>query len=297
MRKRLVYRADDIGYTKAFNDGAFKAIEEGIVTSADVMLDTPGTMNALIRLKEYPWLSIGWHRHLWGSPVAGADNVPSMVNEQGRFKWRKNMKLMDTVTYDDAYREFKAQLELCLSVLGKVPDSAHYEGNRPIDLAMKDVCIEYNISCNFWGETSPNDSHFKAAAKQYQHLNYRRWPSDESTDKHKRFDLADFHDYDPASRIMSIVWQDETEIWRVGGHPGYLDEYILAESSCNIHRVKDIEAVCSKDVKQWIIDNEVELINQRDVLFGTHEYQNHLKHINSPLYIGNIKKKKGGKGQ
>ena len=53
MRKRLVYRADDIGYTKAFNDGAFKAIEEGIVTSADIMLDTPGTIDALERIKNY----------------------------------------------------------------------------------------------------------------------------------------------------------------------------------------------------------------------------------------------------
>ncbi|MDD4642367.1 MAG: ChbG/HpnK family deacetylase [Erysipelotrichaceae bacterium] len=290
MRKRLVYRADDIGYTKAFNDGAFKAIEEGIVTSADIMLDTPATIDALERIKNYPWISIGWHRHLWGSPVAGAENVPSMVNEQGRFKWRKNMKLMDTVTYEDAYREFKAQLELCLNIIGRVPDSAHYEGSRPIDIAMRDVCLEYNISCNFWGETSPNETVYKAADQRYQYLNYRRWPTQDHPDKHKRFDLAYFHEYDPAHQIMSVRWENDNEIWRVGGHPGYLDEYILAESTCNVHRVKDIEAVCSEEVKQWIIENEIELINQRDVLFNTSEYQNHLKHINSPLYIGNIKK-------
>lgn len=292
MRKRLVYRADDIGYTKAFNDGAFKAIEEGIVTSADIMLDTPGTIDALERIKNYPWISIGWHRHLWGSPVAGAENVPSMVNEEGRFKWRKDRSLMDTVTYEDAYKEFKAEIELCLSILGRVPDSAHYEGNRPIDLAMRDVCKEYNITCNFWGEQSPGQSVFKPADPEYVHLNYRRWNPTDSADKHIRFDLADFKNYDPAGRIMSVRWEDESEIWRIGGYPGYLDEYILKESTCNIHRVKDIEAVCSEEVKQWIIDNEVELINQRDVVFGTHEYQNHLKHINSPLWIGNIKKTK-----
>lgn len=295
MRKRLVYRADDIGYSQAFNDGAFKAIEQGIVTSADIMLDTPGTMDALLRIKEMPWISIGWHRHLWGSPVAGAENVPSMVNEEGKFKWRKNAKLMDTVTYEDAYREFKAELELCLSVIGRVPDSAHYSGERPIDLAMKDICEEYHINCNFWGEQSPNETYFKPAAVEYQHLKYQKYPSEkQEPDKHKRFDLAYFDEYDPEFAIMAVQWENEDEIWRVGGHPGYLDDLILSESTCNVHRVKDIMACCSEKVKNWIIENEVELINQRDVLFGTHEYQNHLKHMNSPLYIGNILKNKKG---
>lgn len=293
MRKRLVYRADDIGYTQAFNDGAFKAIEEGIVTSADIMLDTPGTLDALNRIKEFPWISIGWHRHLWGTPVAGAENVPSMVNEEGRFKWRKNIKLMDTVTYEDAYREFEAELQLCLSIVGRVPDSAHYNGERPIDLAMRDICQKYGINCNFWGEMSPNDSVFRAADEAYLKLNYRKWPSEKhEPNKHKRFDLACFKDYNPAAAIMSVRWEEESEIWRVGGHPGYLDDYILNESTCNIHRVKDIEAVCSDEVKRWIIENEIELVNQRDVLFGTQEYQNHLKQIGSPLHIDKIRKNK-----
>lgn len=84
MRKRLVYRADDIGYTKTFNDGAFKAIENGIVTSADVMLDTPGSVDALERLRDYPWISVGWHSgHLWGSAVADPRLVPHMVDGTG----------------------------------------------------------------------------------------------------------------------------------------------------------------------------------------------------------------------
>ena len=42
MRKRLVYRADDVGYTHVFNEGTFLALDKGIVTSVDVMFDTPG---------------------------------------------------------------------------------------------------------------------------------------------------------------------------------------------------------------------------------------------------------------
>lgn len=38
---KLIVRADDFGYTKTHNDGTMKAIDDGIVTSVDIMLDTP----------------------------------------------------------------------------------------------------------------------------------------------------------------------------------------------------------------------------------------------------------------
>ena len=50
-----------------------------------------------------PWLSVGWHRHLWERPVLDPKEVPSLVDENGRFKWghRKN-HLMKEATYEDA---------------------------------------------------------------------------------------------------------------------------------------------------------------------------------------------------
>ena len=65
MRKRLIVRADDVGYTELYDLGVYKAIQEGVVTAADVMLDSPHTVEALKWLKERPWISIGWHPHFW----------------------------------------------------------------------------------------------------------------------------------------------------------------------------------------------------------------------------------------
>lgn len=50
-------------------------------------------------------------------------------------------------------------------------------------------------------------------------------------------------------------------------------------------RVIDIAALCSPLLKQWIVEHQVELVNMRDVLLGTQEYQNHLRAVGSPLYI------------
>ena len=52
---KLVIRADDFGYTEEFNRGTIEAIKHGIVTTVDMMLDTPGTLDAMERIKEYPW--------------------------------------------------------------------------------------------------------------------------------------------------------------------------------------------------------------------------------------------------
>ena len=56
---KLVMRADDFGYTKAYNDGMIKAVREGVVTYVDLMLDCPGTEDAIEQIKAYPWVSVG----------------------------------------------------------------------------------------------------------------------------------------------------------------------------------------------------------------------------------------------
>ena len=66
-------------------------------------------------------------------------------------------------------------------------------------------------------------------------------------------------------------------------HPGFLDDYILEDSSLTIARPKDVAALTSQAAKDWVRDNNVELVNIRDIIFGTCEYQNHLKAIGSDL--------------
>ena len=48
---RMIIRADDVGFTDVCNIGTFETMTNGVVTSADVMLESPGTVDALNRLK------------------------------------------------------------------------------------------------------------------------------------------------------------------------------------------------------------------------------------------------------
>lgn len=284
---KLIVRADDFGYTKTHNDGTLEAINHGIVTTVDLMLDTPGTLDAMERIKNYPWISIGWHSHFWGSPVLDPSEVPSMVNEEGKFKFRKDQSLKNTCNYDEVVKECRAQLQRCIAILGRVPDTTSIQNNAGVfEQARKQVCDEYGIVYNFFNKPD-KEGKLIPADKKYQHLNiympnqpatvYKVCYEDSMTVRRTynpvRYYLED-HNHIMDKEIAITAW-----------HPGYLDPYVMNESSMTECRVIDVWALCSKELKQWIIDNQIELINHRDALYGTHEYQNHLQHSHSPLAI------------
>ncbi len=289
MRKRLVFRVDDCGYTPIYDLGTQRALTEGVGSSADVMFDSPDTIEMLKWLKDKPWISVGWHRHLWESPVLPPEEVPSLVDENGRFKWgHRKQYLMKEATYEDAYKEFDAEMQLCYEYLGRYPVVAGTRGGSdiPLEKAFLDIVNKYEIAHGVFstlddGVRFPVVADDKWKDRKYYSVNIQPDPK-------IGFDLAYFKDYDPLQKMIALEWTDEEEIYFYGWHPGYVDDHIMAESTCNLHRCKELEACCSQEIKDWIITNKIELINQGDAIYGTNDFQDHLKEINSPLWIGNM---------
>ena len=78
-------------------------------------------------------------------------------------------------------------------------------------------------------------------------------------------------------------------------HPGYVDYFVYKQGDYGPRaryftaiRTQDVEALTSQRLKDWIKEHKIELINFRDALYGTNEYQNYLHSIDSDLYIGNM---------
>ncbi len=287
---KLIVRADDVGYTDAYNMGTEKAITEGIVTSADLMLDCPGFEGAVEMLKKYPFLSIGWHSHFWGKPVLDPSEVPSMVNEKGWFKFRRDQKLKDTCDYDEVVNECRAQVERCIRMLGKAPDYTHarIDNAGVFETARRQVCDEYGIRYGFCTKMQPDGSYQERPLPRYADLGiymvnqpatiYKPMYDDSITVRKTQYDPVAYYRNNSENMLSR-------EIVITAWHPGFLDDYILSESRCATARVVDVRALCSPELKQWIKDNHVELINYRDALNGTREYQNHLRFIGSDLAI------------
>lgn len=301
MTKKIVIRADDVGYTPVNNMGAFEAFDKGIATAADVMLDTPGSIDALERLRDYPWISVGWHTHFWGSPVLGAEKVPSLVDaERGHF--RKDLLSAEDFEEAELIAEMHAQIELCIGVLGKAPDTSEIliRGAQPTKFAKAKMktCDEYGIIYDFASRVRWNGAGFDFGPVGQRWKDRKIfWMEPGPAYAELRSDsIAEIGKYDPVKYYTEdrgkTALLPSDAITGQAWHPGYVDYYMCREGDHGPNARKflecrplDVHALCSEELKRWVKENRVELMNFRDAMYGTREYQNHLRNIGSELCV------------
>ena len=324
---KMIIRADDVGFSEVCNIGTFETFDRGLSTSADVMLDCPGTEDALRRLRSYPWISVGWHGHMWGSPVLGAARVPSLVEHGGEFdgRFRTDLRTAEDIDFDEALAELRAQLERCRDILGALPDTgAGVRGNTPFCRAFEQVQRENGIPLNFakrLGGDSRTGERILAGRERGEAwaflYNPAGMPASESAPEwaEKKIVVADGgfayidlltdsisdieENYDPVlyyteDRAGLLQLPDDVTVEQ-SWHPGYLDYFVyrLGERAnrprarqFTVARCQDVAALCDPRLFDWVRENRIELVNFRDALYGSGEYQAHLKEIGSPLYMG-----------
>ncbi len=323
---KIIIRADDVGFTDVCNIGTFETFDRGLSTSADVMLDCPGTEDALKRLRAYPWISVGWHAHMWGFPVLGAGEVPSLVEHGGEFdgRFRTDLNRAADIDPDEAYRELTAQAERCRELLGRYPDTgATPHGDGVWAKALERVQRERNIPVRFatrLGSDPRNAQRILAGRERGEEWAFLYRPegmsagacapewadkkitvldgglayidllTDSMSDVENKYDPVLYYTEDRAG-ILSFP---QDAVVEQSWHPGYLDYFVyrLGERvnrprarQFTVARCQDVAALCDKRLFDWVRENRIELVNFRDALYGTNEYQEHLRDIGSPLCV------------
>lgn len=82
--KLLIVNGDDFGAGRGVNRGVVEAHRDGILTSASLMVNMPGTEEAARLARELPALSVGIHVNLTnegGDPVVALDDVDGCRRE------------------------------------------------------------------------------------------------------------------------------------------------------------------------------------------------------------------------
>ncbi|HUO22760.1 MAG TPA: ChbG/HpnK family deacetylase [Caulobacteraceae bacterium] len=323
--RKMIVRADDVGHSKVCNIGTFDAIDHGVVTTVAIMLDSPGTEDALERLRAYPWLPLDWHMHMWGAPVLGAARTPSLVEHGGPFDGRFRMDLARApdVSFEEAVAELRAQLERCIKIVGRAPDTrgGSDDGTSPWARAITQVGAEYGIVYNFAGSppTDPvyqkhiNDAQ-KAGEEWAKYYPAKpspavaadaRWAgrkiynlggttayidllTDSISSVEKNYDAVKFYTEDRSGILKTPADWVTMQAW----HPGYVDYYVyrLGErvnraraQQFVVGRTQDVAALSDPRLRAWIKANGIELVSTRDALYGTREIQNRLETIGSDL--------------
>jgi predicted glycoside hydrolase/deacetylase ChbG (UPF0249 family) len=120
--KLLVIHADDLGMGHSKNVATLRAMEEGIVTSASVMMPTPWVSEVLDYAQENPQVDLGvhltltaeWKHYKWG-PMAGKDQVPSLVTPEGYFH-ESVPAFAAAAKTDEVEREVRTQIDHAIAL-------------------------------------------------------------------------------------------------------------------------------------------------------------------------------------
>jgi predicted glycoside hydrolase/deacetylase ChbG (UPF0249 family) len=119
--KLLVVHADDLGETHSVNAAAIEALRGGTINSASLMVPCPWFPEIADYAKSHPDADFGLHLTLtservyyrWG-PVAPADKVPSLVDQNGYFhhEWAEG----EHINAKEVEVELRAQIERALAM-------------------------------------------------------------------------------------------------------------------------------------------------------------------------------------
>lgn len=83
----LVINADDFGRSSEVNAAVIRAHEEGVLTSASLMVSAEAAAQAVALAKAHPTLAVGLHLVLArGRPALPPAEIPHLVDRDGRFR-------------------------------------------------------------------------------------------------------------------------------------------------------------------------------------------------------------------
>ena len=115
--KQLIVNADDLGLTPAVNRGVVRAFQDGIVTSASLLVTGSAFEDAVALAQQNPKLDVGLHLTLVEEKaVLGPDVLPTLVDETGRFPRTSaefiQRALLGGISWHEVEQEIAAQIAL-----------------------------------------------------------------------------------------------------------------------------------------------------------------------------------------
>jgi hopanoid biosynthesis associated protein HpnK len=115
--KQLIVNADDLGLTPAVNRGVVRAFQDGIVTSASLLVTGSAFEDAVALAQQNPELDVGLHLALVEErSVLGPDVLPTLVDETGRFPRTSaefiQRAILGGISWHEVEQEIAAQIAL-----------------------------------------------------------------------------------------------------------------------------------------------------------------------------------------
>jgi len=250
MAKRVLIRADDLGYCEGVNLGIAETVKNGLIRSVGLMPNMPTAKAGLDLIAGYD-VCLGQHTNVCvGKPVCDPSLIPSITNEKGEFRSSREYRsaAKDFVVLDEVVLEIEAQYQKFKELTGREPEyfEAHAVSSENLYKGLEIVAERHGLPLLPFSVSEP--IHFR---------NSTLIVSMESMGP----------DYDPFMSLKKAVLREyaEDECPMFVCHPGYLDWFILQTSSLTVNRTKEVEMLCDPAVKAWLEEQGVQQVTYRDL--------------------------------
>ena len=253
---QMVIRADDIGYCEAVNYGIEKSVRDGLISSAGLMPNMPYAEHGF-RLLENLDVCIGQHTNIClGKPCCDPKYIPSLVNENGEFRSSReyrqaHMEGKDPAELEDAVREVTAQYFRFKEITGREPAyfEAHAIESENLWKALEIVAERFDLPlCNMTPATKIGSFCDRPiAACLMESMN------------------PDYEPFETLKKAVADAREDMPNIFVC--HPGYVDDYLLHNSSLTLNRTKEVAMLCDPEVKKYLDDHDVQLLSYEQICY------------------------------
>lgn len=248
--KKILVRADDLGYSEGVNCGIAKSVKDGIIRSVGVMTNMPAVKHGLSLLEGVD-VCYGQHTNICiGKPLTDPKLIPSITNEFGEFKSSKEYRSAkeDFVVLGEVILEIEAQYHRFVELTGQQPH--YFEGHAVASAnffkGLEIVAEKYGLK--YSGMTFGDHYMMVGDTKVYMWM--------ESSQP----------DYDPSAFLKKIVANAHDGCCDVMVcHPGYLDDFILKNSSLTIPRTLEVEMACDPEMKTWLHEQDIMMVTYDDL--------------------------------
>ena len=255
---KLLIQSDDYGITKGVSYGIIEGIKNGVIKCTGMFTNMPSTKEAAEMIANYPEVCLGIDINLvTGKPVSDPKDVPSLIKENGYFYDSRERRKLDAeceshdhINYEEAYIEAKAQIEKFIELMGRKPEylHGHAYGSPTINKIHERLSEEYGIIRT---HATLQEKGVKMAKSWYTVPFSLEQQMNLSTKNYLVEDKGEVL----GNEVAAII-----------SHCGYVDAPLFDLSSFTVIRAKDLEAMLSDEMKEWIKTNNIELITYRDLV-------------------------------
>ncbi len=233
QKKKLIINADDFGQSPGINKGIIYAHENGIVTSASLMVRYPAALEAVSYSKKNPGLGVGLHIDLGEWTYNGG-------------KWKA---VYEVVSLDDPQtvkEEISRQLEIFYRITGKKP--THIDSHQHVHLrenirpVFVEIAMELDVTLRRCSEQ------VKYCGDFYGQLT----------------DGSPYHNAIGVEGLKQIITRLAQGYTEMACHPA-LDNNV--ETMYRIERDMEVETLCDSSIRELIADNNIELCSFEGIPF------------------------------